>query len=92
MSYDICEFLRHGSVGRDHSMLEPPIESELERVTRQRDELLAALKELLCAAGPCDICYEDSCDQFFCECECHKQEHTAREEAAQTIISIEANK
>jgi len=67
-------------------------ETDLERVTRQRDELVAALQELLWAAGPCDDCYEDNCDQFYCECKCHEAKDNARKRAAQAIAGVGGDK
>ena len=53
-------------------------------------QLFEALKRLR-AASLCDICYEDKCDPWLCDCKCHTEIGEANEQADFAIAAVEGN-
>jgi len=58
------------------------------RLIAESPRLLEALKRLR-AASLCDICYEDKCDPWLCDCRCHAEIGEANEQADLAIAAVE---
>ena len=60
------------------------------RLIAESPQLFEALKRLR-AASLCDICYEDKCDHWLCDCKCHAEIGEANEQADIAIAAVEGD-